>query len=67
MSRISIPARDDVPRPGSVLMPAEALGVVPNMYCLIALSPAAPQGFAANNGAPTKRSTSRRASGSPWP
>ena len=56
MSRISIPARDDVPEASKPILDAvqKQLGVVPNMYRLIALSPAALQGFTANNGALTK-------------
>ena len=56
MSRISIPAHDDVPEASKPILDAvqKQLGVVPNMYRLIALSPAALQGFTANNGALTK-------------
>ena len=53
MSRLPIPARDDVPEASKLILDAvhKQLGVVPNMFRLIALSPAALQGFAANNGA----------------
>lgn len=56
MSRIAIPARDDVPEASKSTLDAvqKQLGVVPNMFRLIATSPAALQGFAANNGALTK-------------
>lgn len=53
MSRLPIPARDDVPEASKPILDAvhKQLGVVPNMFRLIALSPAALQGFTANNGA----------------
>ena len=53
MSRLSIPARDDVPEASKPILDAvhQQLGVVPNLFRLIALSPAALQGFTANNGA----------------
>jgi uncharacterized peroxidase-related enzyme len=53
MSRLVIPARDDVPEASRPILDAvhKQLGVVPNMFRLIAQSPAALQGFAANNGA----------------
>jgi uncharacterized peroxidase-related enzyme len=56
MSRLAIPARDDVPESSKPILDAvhKQLGAVPNMYRLIAQSPAALQGFAANNGALTK-------------
>ena len=56
MSRLSIPARDDVPEASKPILDAvhKQLGVVPNMFRLIAQSPAALQGFAANNGALAK-------------
>jgi uncharacterized peroxidase-related enzyme len=56
MSRLAIPARDDVPEASKPILDAvqKQLGVVPNMFRLIALSPAALQGFSANNGALTK-------------
>ena len=56
MSRLAIPARDDVPEASKPILDAvhKQLGVVPNMYRLIAQSPAVLQGFAANNGALTK-------------
>ena len=51
MPRLAIPARDDVPEASKPILDAvhKQLGVVPNMYRLIAQSPAALQGFAANN------------------
>jgi uncharacterized peroxidase-related enzyme len=56
MSRLTIPARDDVPEASKPILDAvqKQLGVVPNMFRLIATSPAALQGFAGNNGALTK-------------
>lgn len=56
MSRLAIPARDDVPEASKPILDAvhKQLGVVPNMYRLIAQSPAVLQGFTANNGELTK-------------
>jgi uncharacterized peroxidase-related enzyme len=56
MSRLAMPASDDVPAASKPILDAvhKQLGVVPNMFRLIAQSPAALQGFAANNGALTK-------------
>jgi len=56
MSRLTIPARDDVPEASKPILNAvqKQLGVVPNMFRLIAASPAALQGFTGNNGALTK-------------
>ena len=56
MSRLAIPARDDVPEAAKPMLDAvqKQLGVVPNMYRLIAQSPAAMRGFTANNSALTK-------------
>jgi uncharacterized peroxidase-related enzyme len=56
MSRLAIPARDDVPEASKPILDAvhKQLDVVPNMFRLIAQSPAALQGFTANNGALTK-------------
>jgi uncharacterized peroxidase-related enzyme len=56
MCRLAIPARDDVPEASKPILDAvqKQLGVVPNMFRLIAQSPAALQGFAANNGALSK-------------
>ena len=53
MSRLTIPARDDVPQASKPILDAvhKQLGVVPNMFRLIAASPAALQGFTGNNGA----------------
>ena len=47
MSRLSIPARDDAPAAAQPLLDAvhAQLGVVPNMFRLIANSPAALEGF----------------------
>lgn len=55
MSRLVIPARDHVPAASRPILDAveKQLGVVPNMFRLIAQSPAALTGFAANNGALT--------------
>jgi uncharacterized peroxidase-related enzyme len=56
MSRLAIPARDDVPEASKPILDAvhKQLGVVPNMFRLIAQSPAVLQGFTSNNGALTK-------------
>jgi uncharacterized peroxidase-related enzyme len=56
MSRLAIPARDDVPEASKPILDAvhKQLGVVPNMFRLIASSPAVLNGFAANNGALAK-------------
>src|SRR5262245_11287555 len=56
MSRLAIPARDDVPEASKPMLDAvqKQLGVVPNMYRLIAQSPAALRGFTTNNIALTK-------------
>ena len=53
MSRLAIPALDEVPDASKPILDAvqKQLGVVPNMFRLIAQSPAALQGFTANNGA----------------
>ena len=51
MSRLTIPARDNVPEASRPILDAvqKQLGVVPNMFRLIAQSPAALQGFTASN------------------
>ena len=56
MSRLTVPARDDVPEASKPILDAvhKQLGVVPNMFRLIAASPAALQGFTGNNGALAK-------------
>src|SRR5271165_1712647 len=56
MSRISIPALDAVPEASKPILEAvrKQLGVVPNMYRLIAQSPATLQGFTSNSAALTK-------------
>ena len=56
MSRLATPARDDVPEVSKPILDAvnKQLGVVPNMFRVIANSPAALQGYAANNSALTK-------------
>jgi uncharacterized peroxidase-related enzyme len=53
MSRLAIPALDDVPDASKPILQAvhQQLGVVPNMFRVIAASPAALQGFTANNAA----------------
>ncbi|MGO4713450.1 carboxymuconolactone decarboxylase family protein [Bradyrhizobium sp. 2TAF24] len=53
MSRLTIPTRDNVPEASKPILDAvhKQLGVVPNMFRLIAASPAALQGFTGNNGA----------------
>ncbi|GAB0115165.1 carboxymuconolactone decarboxylase family protein [Acidisoma sp. C75] len=52
MSRLTIPAGDDVPEASKPILDAvhKQLGVVPNMFRLIAASPAALQGFTGNSG-----------------
>jgi len=56
MSRLTVPARDDVPADSRPILDAveKQLGVVPNMFRLIASSPAALQGYTANNAALAK-------------
>src|SRR5215472_14265725 len=56
MSRLAIPARDDAPEASKPILDAvhKQLGVVPNMYRLIAQSPATLQGFTSNGAALTK-------------
>jgi uncharacterized peroxidase-related enzyme len=56
MSRLTIPTRDDVPEASKPILEAvhKQLGVVPNMFRLLAASPAALQGFTGNNGALAK-------------
>ena len=53
MSRIEVPARDAAPAASQPLLDAveKQLGVVPNLFRLVALSPAALQGFLGLNGA----------------
>jgi uncharacterized peroxidase-related enzyme len=52
MSRITIPARESVPEASKPIMDAveKQLGVVPNMFRVFALSPAALAGYASLNG-----------------
>jgi len=56
MPRLTIPARDDVPADSKPILDAvqSQLGVVPNMFRLIASSPAALKGYTANNAALAK-------------
>jgi uncharacterized peroxidase-related enzyme len=56
MSRLAIPAREDVPDASKPILDAvhKQLGMVPAMFRLIASSPAVLQGFTANNGALAK-------------
>ena len=56
MSRIAIPAREDAPAAAQPLLDAVAkqLGLVPNLFRLVSLSPAALQGMLGLNGALTK-------------
>ena len=53
MSRIAIPAREAVPAASQPMLEAveKQLGVVPNLFRLVALSPAALQGYLGMNGA----------------
>ncbi len=56
MSRIAVPAREATPAASQPLLDAveKQLGVVPNLFRLIGLSPAALQGYLGLNGALTK-------------
>jgi uncharacterized peroxidase-related enzyme len=56
MSRLAVPGRDDVPEASKPILDAvhKQLGVVPNLFRLIAGSPAVLQGFTANSGALAK-------------
>jgi uncharacterized peroxidase-related enzyme len=56
VSRISIPAREAAPAASQPLLDAvqKQLGVVPNLFRLVALSPAALQGYLGLSGALTK-------------
>jgi AhpD family alkylhydroperoxidase len=56
MSRIAIPAREAVPADSQPMLAAveKQLGVVPNMFRLVALSPAALQGYLGSSGALSK-------------
>ena len=70
MSRIAVPAREAAPAASQPLLDAveKQLGVVPNLFRLVALSPAALQGFLGLNGALWARPwTSGRANASPSP
>lgn len=53
MPRLTVPARNDVPADSAPILDAveKQLGVVPNMFRLIASSPAVLQGYTANNAA----------------
>jgi uncharacterized peroxidase-related enzyme len=56
MSRLTIADRDDVPEASKPVLDAvhQQLGAVPNMFRLLAASPAVLQGFTANNAALAK-------------
>lgn len=56
MSRITVPTREAAPTASQPLLDAveKQLGVVPNLFRLVALSPAALQGFLGLNGALAK-------------
>jgi len=56
MSRISVPTREAAPEASKPLLDAveKQLGVVPNLFRLVSLSPFALQGFLAMNGALAK-------------
>lgn len=56
MSRIPVPSRETAPAASQPLLDAveQQLGVVPNLFRLVALSPAALQGFLGLNGALAK-------------
>ena len=53
MSRLAIPTRDDAPKASQPILDAvyKQLGTIPNLFRLIASSPAALEGFAANSAA----------------
>ena len=53
MSRLAIPAREDAPAKSRQLLSAveKQLGIVPNLFCLVAISPAALEGYVGLNGA----------------
>jgi uncharacterized peroxidase-related enzyme len=53
MSRLPIPARDDAPAASQPLLDAvgQQLGVIPNLFRLVGLSPAALEGYLGLNGA----------------
>lgn len=53
MARLSIPARNEAPEASRPILDAaeKQLGMVPNLYRLLALSPAVLQGYAANGAA----------------
>ena len=56
MSRLRVPARDDVPEASKPILDAvnKQLGVVPNMFRLFAASPAALTGLTSLDGALSK-------------
>jgi uncharacterized peroxidase-related enzyme len=56
MSRLAIPARDDVPEGSKPILDTvhKQLGAVPNLFRLIAASPAVLEGYVANSGALAK-------------
>ncbi len=56
MSRITVPARESAPEASKPLLDAveKQLGVVPNLFRLVSLSPSALQGFLGLNGALAK-------------
>jgi uncharacterized peroxidase-related enzyme len=56
LSRITVPARESAPEASKPLLDAveKQLGVVPNLFRLVSLSPAALQGFLGMNGALAK-------------
>jgi uncharacterized peroxidase-related enzyme len=56
MSRITVPAREDAPAASQPLLDAveKSLGVVPNLFRLISLSPVALEGYLSQNGALSK-------------
>ena len=56
MSRITVPARESAPEASKPMLDAveKQLGVVPNLFRLVSLSPAALQGFLGMNGALSK-------------
>ena len=69
MSRLAIPARDDVPEASKPILDAvqKQLGVVPNMFRLTPKARPRCRDSQPTTARSQRRSTSRRASGSRWP
>lgn len=69
MSRLAIPTLNDAPEAARPVLDAvgKQLGSVPNLYRLLAASPAVLQGLPPTARRSPRPSTSRRASASRWP